>query len=136
MNWHTVRKAVPRLERALLGDFRSYALGVGLLFVASALLVAVVAFFKTPTAAPLFGLAAAALAASGGALSALWAAAARVVVTREAARALGMSGSRGTLEAGKRADFCLWNLDEPHEFGYWLGSLKPQQVVRGGRLRG
>ena len=114
MNWHTVRKAVPRLERALLGDFRSYALGVGLLFVASALLVAVVAFFKTPTAAPLFGLAAAALAASGGALSALWAAAARVVVTREAARGALLSQllqlyySRPMSEASYR---CRWIRD-------------------------
>jgi imidazolonepropionase len=57
-------------------------------------------------------------------------------VTREAARALGLLANRGTLEAGKCADFCLWQLDEPHEFGYWLGSLKPRQVVREGRLRG
>jgi imidazolonepropionase len=57
-------------------------------------------------------------------------------VTREAARALGLLGSRGTLEAGKCADFCLWNLGAPHEFGYWLDSLKPAQVVRAGRRRG
>jgi imidazolonepropionase len=57
-------------------------------------------------------------------------------VTREAARALGQLSSRGTLEAGKRADFCLWDLQAPHEFGYWLASLQPHQVVRGGQVRG
>ena len=56
-------------------------------------------------------------------------------VTREAARALGLEGSRGTLAPGKRADFCLWDLAHPRELGYWLGVVSPPAVVRGGRLR-
>ena len=56
-------------------------------------------------------------------------------VTREAARALGLLESRGTLEAGKRADFCLWDLAHPRELGYWLGDARCHTVVRGGRRR-
>jgi imidazolonepropionase len=42
-------------------------------------------------------------------------------LTREAARALGMQTETGTLEAGKRADIAVWDIDHPAELSYWLG---------------
>ncbi len=42
-------------------------------------------------------------------------------VTREAARALGRIGETGTLEVGKSADFCLWDIGEPAELVYRIG---------------
>ena len=43
-------------------------------------------------------------------------------VTRHAAKALDLSDSRGTVEIGKRADLCLWNVDQPAELSYAIGS--------------
>jgi imidazolonepropionase len=42
-------------------------------------------------------------------------------LTREAARALGLSAEVGTLEAGKSADLAIWNIDTPAELVYRLG---------------
>jgi imidazolonepropionase len=42
-------------------------------------------------------------------------------VTRNAARALGMAGDRGTLEAGKCCDLAIWNIERPAELVYRLG---------------
>jgi imidazolonepropionase len=42
-------------------------------------------------------------------------------VTREAARALGMSAETGTLEAGKSADLAIWNVERPAELVYRMG---------------
>lgn len=42
-------------------------------------------------------------------------------VTREAARALGMLGDRGTLEAGKYADLAIWDIGSPAELVYRMG---------------
>lgn len=42
-------------------------------------------------------------------------------VTREAARALGMLDEIGTLEAGKRADLAIWDIESPAELVYRMG---------------
>jgi len=41
--------------------------------------------------------------------------------TREAARALGLLGETGTLEAGKSADFAIWDIERPAELVYRMG---------------
>lgn len=55
-------------------------------------------------------------------------------ITREAARALGLS-DRGTLAADTRADFCVWDVDRPAALVYEVGLHRPSRVVRGGRDR-
>ncbi len=42
-------------------------------------------------------------------------------VTREAARALGLLGETGTLEAGKSADLAIWDIESPAELVYRIG---------------
>jgi imidazolonepropionase len=42
-------------------------------------------------------------------------------VTRAAAQALGMSGSVGTLEAGKQCDLAIWEVERPAELVYAIG---------------
>jgi imidazolonepropionase len=42
-------------------------------------------------------------------------------VTREGARALGMLGETGTLEAGKWCDLAIWDVDRPAELIYRMG---------------
>ena len=41
--------------------------------------------------------------------------------TRNAARALGLADEIGALEAGKSADFAIWNVERPAELVYRLG---------------
>jgi imidazolonepropionase len=41
--------------------------------------------------------------------------------TRNAARALGLTGETGTLEAGKWADLAIWDIERPAELVYRLG---------------
>ncbi|MFL6665098.1 MAG: imidazolonepropionase [Rhizobacter sp.] len=43
-------------------------------------------------------------------------------VTRHAGRALGLQAGIGTVEAGKRADLCLWDVEQPAELAYAIGS--------------
>jgi imidazolonepropionase len=52
--------------------------------------------------------------------------------TVHAARALGLT-DRGVLRAGLRADFVLWNAQQPAELGYWLGGQLARGVWAGGR---
>ena len=56
-------------------------------------------------------------------------------VTVNAARALGLQHDRGMLAAGMRADFCIWDIDTPAELCYWMGGVKPTQVVFDGKER-
>jgi imidazolonepropionase len=53
-------------------------------------------------------------------------------VTRNAAKALAMQDSHGTLEAGKAADFVLWNIDHPAELAYHIGLNPCAGVVKAG----
>ena len=55
-------------------------------------------------------------------------------ITREAARALGLASSRGTLEEGKRADLALWDVELPAELAYAVGANPCHSVVFGGRV--
>jgi imidazolonepropionase len=42
-------------------------------------------------------------------------------VTRNAARALGLSGQTGSLDAGKACDLAIWNIERPAELVYRMG---------------
>lgn len=53
-------------------------------------------------------------------------------VTREAARALGLQGEIGTIEAGKRADLAVWDVGEPAELAYRIGFNPLRQRIFGG----
>jgi imidazolonepropionase len=56
--------------------------------------------------------------------------------TREAARALGLVDEVGTLEAGKRADFVLWDIGRPAELVYRMGFNPLHARIRNGRQTG
>ena len=56
-------------------------------------------------------------------------------VTRHAATALGLGDSHGTLEAGKVADFAIWNIDRPAELAYRIGFNPLAYAVKGGAVR-
>lgn len=45
-----------------------------------------------------------------------------VGMTRNAAKALGLQETIGTLESGKAADLAIWDISEPAELAYWLGA--------------
>jgi imidazolonepropionase len=57
-----------------------------------------------------------------------------VGVTRNGARALGLQDTIGTLEQGKDADFVVWDIPEPAELAYRIGSNPLKHVVRKGKL--
>ncbi|MBC8057341.1 MAG: imidazolonepropionase [Rhizobiales bacterium] len=53
-------------------------------------------------------------------------------VTRHGARALGLADSRGTVEIGKRADLCLWDVDHPAELSYAIGGSPLRARLKNG----
>jgi imidazolonepropionase len=53
-------------------------------------------------------------------------------VTRNAATALGFGGETGTLEAGKRADLAIWDIDSPAELVYYIGRNPLHARIFGG----
>jgi len=55
-------------------------------------------------------------------------------VTCHAAAALGKSSQAGTLEAGKQADFVLWDIDHPAELAYRIGFNPCHEVVKAGNV--
>lgn len=54
--------------------------------------------------------------------------------TQHGARALGLA-DRGSLAAGQRADFVVWDLDHPNELAYWFGHNPCRRVVVAGEER-
>lgn len=53
-------------------------------------------------------------------------------VTINAAKALGMGETHGSLEVGKVADFVAWNIERPADLAYWLGGDLDKRIVRNG----
>ena len=54
--------------------------------------------------------------------------------TRNGARALGVLGSRGTLEVGKLADFAIWDVATPGDLAYRIADNPCLEVVKDGRV--
>jgi imidazolonepropionase len=55
-------------------------------------------------------------------------------ITRNAAMALGMEKSHGTLSAGKAADFVVWNIESPAELAYRFGANPRHLAVQAGHV--
>ncbi|MDZ4693380.1 imidazolonepropionase [Terricaulis sp.] len=55
-------------------------------------------------------------------------------ITREGARALGISDDVGTLEVGKACDLAVWDVKSPAELSYWLGAPLLRERVFAGRV--
>jgi imidazolonepropionase len=55
-------------------------------------------------------------------------------ITTHAARALGLRDC-GTLEIEKRADFVVWDLEDPAQLSWHIGGLHPRTVVFEGKAR-
>ena len=49
-----------------------------------------------------------------------------------AARALGLAHSIGSIAAGKQADLCVWQVESLAELGYWVGLPGPERRIFGG----
>ncbi len=53
-------------------------------------------------------------------------------MTINAARALGLAHSIGTIAAGKAADLCVWRIESLAELGYWVGLPGPERRIYAG----
>src|SRR5215210_2082257 len=50
-------------------------------------------------------------------------------MTVNAARALGLAHSIGSIAAGKQADLCVWNIETLAVLGYWVGLPGPERRI-------
>nr|WP_096359012.1 imidazolonepropionase [Variibacter gotjawalensis] len=55
-------------------------------------------------------------------------------VTTNAARALDLQDTHGTIAARRPANFLLWNVGEAAELAYWFGQRPVRTIVRQGRI--
>ena len=55
-------------------------------------------------------------------------------VTINAAKALGIQSTVGSIEAGKKADLVLWDVDAPAELSYYLGHNPCRTVIKNGTV--
>jgi imidazolonepropionase len=53
-------------------------------------------------------------------------------MTINAARALGLAHSIGSIAVGKQADLCAWNIESLAELGYWIGLPGPDRRIFNG----
>jgi imidazolonepropionase len=53
-------------------------------------------------------------------------------MTVNAARALGLAHSIGSIAAGKQADFCAWQIETLAELEYWVGLPGPERRIYAG----
>jgi len=54
-------------------------------------------------------------------------------MTINAARALGLAHSIGSIAAGKQADLCVWQIESLAELGYWVGLPGPERRTFAGQ---
>jgi imidazolonepropionase len=53
-------------------------------------------------------------------------------MTINAARALGLAHTVGTIATGKQADLCVWRIETLAELGYWIGLPGPERRIFAG----